>query len=398
MVLKFFLAFVYLFITFGVALVIGYDSRQLYFLCFLTLNQFLLSFILYLRSNISGLHFFKTDSVLSVLDRFIMIIICSFLLWGHITSRPFQIEWFVYAQTGAYLATALIAFIVVASKSEFVRLRYDRNFFIAILKQSLPFALLILLMAFYNRIDSVMLERMLPDGKEQSGIYAQSFRILDAAAMLGFLFAGLLLPIFSRMLKQKDSISQLTQFSFLLIIIPSLAFAVSSVFYSENIIGLLYHSHLDQSSEIFSILILGLISICSTYIFGTLLTANGSLKQLNIMAASGMLLNIVLNFILIPYYKAFGSAISSLVTQTVTATAQIIIATKIFRFKVNYKLLILLPVFTGFTILFGYLCSTWIRNWIAGYFLAAGASIILAFSLRLINLKAIYHLIRFNEE
>jgi O-antigen/teichoic acid export membrane protein len=52
-------------------------------------------------------------------------------------------------------------------------------------------------MAFYNRIDGVMLERMLDNGQEQAGIYAQSFRILDAASMIAFLFSGLLLPMFS---------------------------------------------------------------------------------------------------------------------------------------------------------------------------------------------------------
>jgi O-antigen/teichoic acid export membrane protein len=47
-----------------------------------------------------------------------------------------------------------------------------------ILKKSAPFALLVLMMTFYYRIDSVMLERMLPNGSEQSGIYAMGFRFL----------------------------------------------------------------------------------------------------------------------------------------------------------------------------------------------------------------------------
>ena len=50
---------------------------------------------------------FKTDSVLSVLDRLLMILFCSILLWGHITATKFRIEWFVYSQTAAYGITAL---------------------------------------------------------------------------------------------------------------------------------------------------------------------------------------------------------------------------------------------------------------------------------------------------
>src|SRR5690606_21336540 len=110
-------------------------------------------------------------------------------------------EWFVYAQTLAYLLTALIAFGIVSSKATFQRISWNRAFLAVILKQSLPYALLILLMSFYNRMDSVMLDLMLEDGARESGLYAQGYRLLDAVNMIGFLTAGLLYPIFAFMLK-----------------------------------------------------------------------------------------------------------------------------------------------------------------------------------------------------
>ncbi|MBE9492393.1 MAG: oligosaccharide flippase family protein, partial [Bacteroidetes bacterium] len=102
LILKLLLAGLYTVITFTIALIINYNSEQLYLLAWVCLNQFLLSFIMYLRSNISGLLMFKTDSFISVLDRMLMILICSIMIWGHITETPFRIEWFVYAQTLAY--------------------------------------------------------------------------------------------------------------------------------------------------------------------------------------------------------------------------------------------------------------------------------------------------------
>ena len=102
-VLKFLLSIVYAIVCFTAAFIIGYDAKQMYLLVFLVVNQFLLSFIMYLRSNLSALHLFRTDSIVSVLDRFIMIIICSLLLWGNVTDSPLQIEWFVYSQTALYL-------------------------------------------------------------------------------------------------------------------------------------------------------------------------------------------------------------------------------------------------------------------------------------------------------
>jgi O-antigen/teichoic acid export membrane protein len=185
-VLKFLLAVFYMIVCLAVGLVIGYTSVQFRMLIFLIINQFLASFLLYLRSNISGLQFFRTDSLISVLDRTIVIIICGALLWGNITDTQFRIEWFVYAQTAAYLITVVVAFLIVLSKTEFLRPKPDLKYFTSILKKSYPFALLILLMSFYNRIDSVMLERILINGKTEAGIYASLSESLMLRVCLHF--------------------------------------------------------------------------------------------------------------------------------------------------------------------------------------------------------------------
>ena len=215
------------------------------------LNQFIALFILYLRSNISGLHYFRTDSILSVLDRTLGIIICGALLWGNFTGEPFRIEWYIFSQTAAYTITALVAFAIVLYRARTFRFRIDLKKFREILKESFPFAVLILLMYFYFRIDSILLERMLPDGKTQVGIYAQSFRILDAAYMFATLFAGLLLPIFSRMLKKQEPVGEMISVSLTLILLPSLFLAAAGIFYSHEILELLYNENLQESSRIF---------------------------------------------------------------------------------------------------------------------------------------------------
>lgn len=392
--LKLFLAILYAVFTVFAGKIIGYDARQFYLLLFLILNQFIASFILYLRSNLSGLHYFKTDSLISVLDRALMIVICSILLWGGITNTQFKIEWFVYAQTIAYLLTLIITLVIVYGKAELISLNFDKNYFIATLKKSYPFALLALFMIFYYRIDSVMLERMLPDGKEQAGIYAQGFRILDAAAMFAFLFAVLLLPIFSRMLKKKESVNSLTFFSFLLLIVPVLGVTFASYFYRIEIMDLLYHKHISESSTVFGILMLCFIGISTSYIFGTLLTASGNLKELNILAASGVGINIVLNLILIPKYYALGSAIASLVTQSVTAVVQIIIAKRIFKFKISFKRIAALVLFTVLVFLVAKLSLKLDLNWIYKFAGILALSLILAFIFKLINLKVLYDLVK----
>ena len=387
----------YFVVTIIVAWLWNYDANQIKFLMFLVFNQFLSSFILYLRSNIAGLHLFKTDSIISVLDRTIMIIICGVLLWGNVTDTAFQIKWFVFAQTVAYSITAFIAFLLVLFKSGKIKIKFDVQFSFAILKKSYPYAILVLLMASYNRFDAILLERLLTDGSRQAGIYAQAFRILDAASMFALLFAGLLLPIFSKMIKQRQAVGQLTQLSFVLIAVPAIVIAVTSAFYSTEIMDLLYHQHVSTSASIFAILMFGFVPISTTYIFGTLLTANGSLKQLNIMAFFGMVTNIGMNIILIPKYQALGSAVASLTTQLLTALIQVIIAYKIFKLKINYRFLILLLIFAGGVVIMGVISKDLPYNWMISSGIMIVFSMILAFSIGLIRIKSIYDIIKYDK-
>lgn len=401
-VIKILLSLLYVLITISFGLLIGYRGWQLNLLFVLAFNQILISFILYLRSNLSGLHFFKTDSVISILDRFLMILFCSFFIWGNYFETKINIEIFVYIQTISYLITGMVAFVLVLKKSNFTKLYWDKKFFIVIIKQSFPFALLVLIMTFYNKIDSVMLERLLPaeKGAYQSGIYASAFRLLDAINMLPYLFSVLLLPIFAKMLKMNENISKMIKLAFSLLITPAIIIALISILYSSDIMNLLYPknisetetefiSRLEQISTIFSILISCFIAISTTYIFGTLLTANGSLKKLNTFALIGLLINIILNFLVIPKFYAIGAAYVSLITQFLTAILQTIYAIKLFNIKVKITIFVKYFILIGFVFLLNISLQAIYFKWIYSMIFVFVASIIFSTLLKLINIADI---------
>jgi len=407
LILKTLLGLIYISILFVIGWIIGYDAKQFEMLSWVALNQFLLSFILYLRSNISGLLLFKTDSLLSVLDRLLMILFCSILLWGNITEGHFKIEWFVYAQTAAYGLTFLTALLVVIKKSAFRKLSWNLPFLLMILKKSAPFALLVLLMAQYNRIDTVIIERILPEntGEQQAGVYAQAYRLLDAANMIAFLFSVLLLPIFARMIKLKQSVEDLVKLSFSILFATSVIAAIASYFYSIEIMEWLYPKHMDettslylvrlqQSSLIFSLLMFGFIAMSTVYVFGTLLTANGSLKQLNLVAGGGVIISVVINFILIPKMQAVGSAYASLSAQFLTSVAQVILAVYIFKFRINYKYLAVLVVFVAIVVFAGYFSRHLEFDWKINLVLMVGVSFLFAMLLRLISIKGFIQILK----
>jgi len=393
--LKFLLGFLYIsFVIIG-AFLIGYNERQIKFLLILAGNQFLLSLILYMRSNISGLHLFKTDSILSVLDRLLMIIFVGWLLL--FKRNNFKIEWLIYSQSASYIVTAFVSFLIIKTKSIGLKLYFNFQFFRVILRKSYPYALLVLLMTSYTRLDSVMIERLLKDGATQAGIYAHGFRILDAASQYALLFATLLLPMFSKMLKNKENISNLVKISFLLLVIPALIIAISLFFFKKDLIYVLYTEHIAESAKVFGILILGFVPIASSYIFGTLLTANGNLKELNIMAGIGVFANLILNFILIPEMKAYGAAMASLITQVLTAIMQIFIAHKVFGFKLRFKALFSIIAFTLLLVVFAYMSSKYIEVRPLAFAVTLIVGTLSAFAFKLIDLKTLYRIIKYDK-
>ena len=396
--LRLILGVAYLAVSMAAAWLFNYDAAQLRMLLLLTFNQFLLALILYFRSNIAGLQMFKTDSIVSVLDRFVMIVICSLLLWGNVTDQPFRIEWFVYAQTGSYLLTAVVAFVLVLVNAGGFRLQFDYKFSLEILKKSYPFALLTLLMSLYNRIDSVMLERLLPDGKVQAGIYAQAFRISDACCMFALLFANLLLPMFSRMLKQRENVAGLLRLSTVTMAVPVTAGALTCVFYRQQLMDLMYSSHAAASAPVFALLISGFVAISMTYIYGTLLTANGSLRQLNIVAFCGMVFNIGLNFVLIPRYGALGAAIVSLATQSLTAFAQIAIAFSIFGLKFRGRTQFMLLLYVLGIAAFGFASTHLPFGWSCRAIIMLVAAGLWAVVLRLVRINDFLTMVKTKSE
>ena len=93
--IKLVLGLLYAVVIFVVGYFLGYcEGLKLKLLCWCGLNQILLSFILYLRSNIQGLLLFKHDSILSVFDRVLAIVLMCLILWsGWFPTEKFNVIW-----------------------------------------------------------------------------------------------------------------------------------------------------------------------------------------------------------------------------------------------------------------------------------------------------------------
>ena len=102
---------------------------------------------------------------------------------------------------------------------------------------------------------------------------------------------------------------------------------------------------------------LSFVGMCFTLIFGTLLTANGSLRFLNIFSFVGIIINVSLNFYLIPIYGATGSAFATFATQSSIALIQFAYCAKNFEFQFSFKLISRYALFLILTVAVFYFFS-----------------------------------------
>lgn len=389
LILKCFLSLLFIALIFLVAWCFGY-GENLYLLFFIAFNQLFISLILYLRSNISGLAMYRTDSILSALDKLLMILFCGILLWVSPFKENFTIEYFVYGQTLALFLTTIIAFLIIFRKLKRIQFSFKPAFLKVILKESYPYALVVFLMMAYTRIDGVMIERLLPDGDYQAGAYASAFRLLDAGNMVGFLFAGLLLPMFSRMIKENESVQALLRFSALFILGGAITMATATCFYSTEIMELLYVEATPYWGRILQYLMLSFVAISGIHIFGTLMTAQGSLMRLNLIFLIGVGLNIILNYFLIMNLKAEGAAMATALTQFFILIAEVFLVVKTFKFKIDYGVIgrvlgFSLTLIAGAYALVQYSNLSWIFN----FFINIIGGLSLAILFKLIDLSGI---------
>ncbi len=399
LILKGGLSLIFLIIAFSVALIIGYRSGDVYILSFLLFNQIFITLTFFFRSNISGLQHYRLDSLLSVLDKLLMILICFPLLWGPWLDF-FRIEWFVYAQTAAFSLTSLSAFFLTKKfMKKKLKFKFNLALYWVILKKCFPYSLIVLLMTIYTRVDAVMIERLLYDpvsneGIKQANIYAAAYRLLDAINMICFLFAGLLLPMFSKMLKKNEDFFSLLKLSSSIMIVITVSFSIAFCVNAQEIMQLLYTNYNESMTAVVILLMIGFNSIGMIHIVGTLLTANGNLFKINIVITVGILINVVSNYFLILKYGALGAAVSTVITQSFVAIAEFYIAVKVFQISMNFGYIFRVVFFVTGVILINYLLFQSNTFWIARFLIAGFLSVIWAFSSKILDFKSIFLLFR----
>ncbi len=316
----------YLIITSGLFLLVGIPLKYWWIMALLMLHQISIISVLYVRAFTSGLMKFKIDAFLSVIERSMYFVLGIVLLksafFGKVSLYSFVL---IFVASSAFsLVCAFVVYIKYVSVPKF---EWDRKFFQFTIRKTILYASLVIIMMMMGRLDVVFIKLFSKTdeaGFFQAGIYNGSYRLLDACWMFSVLFGILLLPIFSRLLKQKESTTSVLTSSFNLLISAGIAMAALSIGLRKEFFTALYNDVNHTITQTWVLHALAFIPMCMTIVFGTLLTANGSLKRLNIFALIALAAMIISNCIFVPSWGSVGAAFSFCLGQTILGIAQYI--------------------------------------------------------------------------
>ena len=172
----------------------------------------------------------------------------------------------------------------------------------------------------YMRIDQVMIRNMMSD--EAVGYYSAAVRICEAWY---FIPVTLCISIFPAIVNSKNISVEIynnrMQKLYDLLTWLAIGIAIPVTIFSAQIIQLLFGNEYSQASPVLTIYIWAGVSVFLNVASSQYLINENLTKLSFVRTFIGMVLNVVLNFILIPVYGIIGSAVATLISYTIVTFA-----------------------------------------------------------------------------
>lgn len=286
----------------------------------LIFNNILLQSIQFLRACMSGLLMFDKETVVSITDKLLTVVMCTIIF--AFPEGVFTVVKYAAIQTAGLLSAMILSVVFLRKK---IAVRCDNKKTETVKKifhKCLPYAVLTLVTGLYTRIDTLILN--ISGGSFQAGIYARSFRFFDAGCTFLLLGAGILLPVFAG--NKKSENKSLIKICIPFLTVPCLILAISTLYFKELFISLFYSDLINITSTIFSIHMFALIPAAMSAVAGTFLTAEGKIALMIKISAVSLCFCLLGNVLFTNTYGAVATAWVCLVSYACAAILQIVFA------------------------------------------------------------------------
>jgi O-antigen/teichoic acid export membrane protein len=309
--LKLPLAIISLFALFISINALGYPTLVKNLVYISAISMVLDSFSMTFFSFARGRHNLFFESIASVSFQIVVLIFGLGALYFNL-----GLYWLMFALAAASIFYFIYSFSLLKIKWKVsFKPIYNKGLIRDIVKITMPFAVFAILQRCYMYFDTVLLSRLA--GDREVGLYQIAFKTVFAIQFIPLAFTASLYPAFSSYwAKNREQLATSFERAMNYLIIISLPVSVGIIILSDKIM-LLFKSDFSEAALPFRIAMLSLIFIFLNYPVGSLLNACDRQRKNTFNMGIVLVLSVVLNLILIPFYKAAGASITVFITNLI---------------------------------------------------------------------------------
>lgn len=228
----------------------------------------------------------------------------------------------IYFASVALVESMFLAFWYIIffyfNKKSLLSWNFDFSTASSLMKNSWPLILSGIVVTLYMKIDQVMIQNMLDS--ENVGQYAAAVRLSEIWYFLPIAICNTLFPAIlnSRKISSELYYSRLQKlYDFLFILSVTIALPLS--FFSNELCQLIYGSNFDKAGEVLALHIWSGVFVFLGVAGSKWFVAENLQRYTFYRTLAGAIMNISLNYILIPEYGIIGAAWATLVSQLVAS-------------------------------------------------------------------------------
>jgi O-antigen/teichoic acid export membrane protein len=325
------------------------------------------------------------EAILNFSERVGMLIV-ALILWFY----QDNLKNFIIAFNLILLLKLLFAFFIVLRYFIKIRIQCFSLKILSILKQSYPFALMSIFGIISTRIDTVMLKFFY--NNEVVGLYNTAHKIIDSVSFIPESIAFAFFPALSFLYINNHDAFLITFRKFLkYLTIIAIPIITGLYILAPQIIILLFKPEFYKSYIALQWLALWLFLIFLKHAYATALNSIGKQKIFSYIIGLTMILNVILNYILIPKYNILGACVATVISEFLTTIISMYALRKNARIKTNISIYLKIIFVSILMIIIYILIKDW--NIFMIFTISFIIYIILLFILKIISYKEINNLI-----
>jgi O-antigen/teichoic acid export membrane protein len=248
----------------------------------------------------------------------------------------------LYAVVLAVVAGSIINFLIVwQSTKKFLRikLRFDRDYWVATLRDTVPIALSIVLNLIYFRADTIILR--LYKGAYDVGLYGSAYKILEILNTFPIMFVGLLLPALGAAFagQQRERFQMIFQKGFDLLLMAIVPMLIGGWWLAEPALKLFGGAEYAPAAPVLRLLLFAVAALFLGSLSGHTITIINRQRQMVWTYLGVAVLGLSLYLVLIPTYSLYGAAWGTIITETLIAIVGYILITRSIRFLLSPRVI-----------------------------------------------------------